>query len=503
MMRSLLQPFWSYLTIVLTLFFSQHLLAEPLGLHGPARVGVVPKKPFVYLVPATGAAPLRFAARGLPAGLKLNPVSGIVTGQVNAALGNVDVIFSVKDSTGASTSRKYQLLVDENALMVTPPMGWNSWYVYGCNIDDQKIRHSADMMISTGMAAHGYNYVLIDDCWQSHRDEKTGEIIPKPGFPNMKALADYVHSKGLRIGIYTSPGDKTCGQHPGSRGHLPQDVATYARWGMDFVKYDWCMFHFGDPAAEQAMFKTEPAEYARMSKLLKESSRAIVLQICQYGKGDVWTWGAQAGGQLWRTNDDVADVWASIVRNGFNNMKLTRFQSPGHYNDLDMLMIGKSNWPAKLGNYHINQTAPRPTQLTRDEQYSHIALWSLMASPMIFSGDMNQIDPFTKSLLLNDEVLAVSQDPKVLPATFVQLQQRGQKPVIIRKMADGSLIVALFNLTNTHAPISVTLNELGLPNGPKKIRDIWQHTEGILKDNKIAWNVAPHGVAFFKVSELN
>jgi alpha-galactosidase len=264
------------------------------------------------------------------------------------------------------------------------------------------------------------------------------------------------------------------------------------------------MFHFGDPAAEQAMFKTEPAEYSRMGQLLKESPRAIVMQICQYGKGApfVWNWGPAAGGQLWRTNDDVADVWESIVRNGFQNMKLTRFQSVGHYNDLDMLMVGKSNWPAKLGNYHINQTAARPTQLTRDEQHAHISLWSLMASPMIYSGDMDQVDPFTASLIMNDEVLAVNQDPAVLPAVFVVPNQSGQAPVIMRKMADGSIVVGLFNLRNVHSPITVTMSDMGLPNGPKKIRDLWQHKEGILSDNKISWNVPPHGVAFFKLSAV-
>jgi alpha-galactosidase len=316
----------------------------------------------------------------------------------------------------------------------------------------------------------------------------------------MKALADYIHSKGLRIGIYTSPGAETCGHHPGSRGHLEQDVSTYARWGMDFVKYDWCMFK-NNEADKQAMFQTEPAEYTRMSQLMKNSPRAMVHQICQYGEYNVWSWGARAGGQLWRTNNDVADVWPIIIRNGFENMRLTRYQSRGHWNDLDMLMIGKSNWPSRIGQYDIPQTAPRPTQLNRDEQYTHITLWSLMASPLIFSGDLNQIDTFTKSLLINDEVLAVDQDPLGSPAQMVNPASRPLTPVIKRRLIDGSLVVGLFNIGPRQAVNAVSFAELGLSPGPKKLRDLWQHTEGEINTDHLQWNVAPHGVAFFKITD--
>lgn len=491
--------FVSLLTIFLTIVtFSASAHAEALGLHGPQRVGVVPGKPFVYLVGATGQGQLLIQATGLPQGLSLDNRTGVIRGQVSATLNNVDVTFSVRDSSGRTVFRKYQFVVHPGALAVTPPMGWNSWYVYGCNISDQRIRQAADRLISTGLAARGYNYVLIDDCWQDRRGAD-GEMIPKASFPDMKALGDYIHSKGLRFGIYTSPGDKTCGQHPGSKGHLAQDVATYARWGVDFVKYDWCMFENEGPA-KVAMVNSEPAEYLRMSQLLKASPRAIVHQICQYGEGAVWRWGAQAGGQLWRTHNDVADVWPVILRNGFSNMGVTPFQRPGHYNDLDMLMVGKSNWPSRLGQYEIPQTAARPTQLTQTEQYTHITLWSLMASPLIISSDLNQIDPFTKSLLTNDDILAVNQDPLVAPARLVNPSTRILTPVIMRRMVDGSIVVGLFNNRNVAQYTAVNYSELGLTPGPKKIRDLWQGTEQVVNINRLGWNVAPHGVAFFKIS---
>lgn len=492
-------PVWQFLG--LSFLLSLLSFSTRAGVNGPDRIGVVTGKPFVYLIPATGQGPLRYSASGLPEGLALNPATGVITGTTQAQ-GNFAVTLTVIDSQGRHP-RRVSFVSGPNAIALTPPMGWNSWYVHGCNISDQKIRQAADLLVSTGLAAHGYNYVNIDDCWQSHRDQATGEVVPKPSFPNMKALADYVHSKGLRIGIYTSPGAETCGHHPGSGGHLAQDVATYARWGMDFVKYDWCMFR-DDPRQKRQMFQSEPAAYQAMSNLLYRSPRAMVHQICQYGEYNVWEWGARVGGNLWRTNNDLADVWQAVVRNGFNNVPMSRHQSGGHWNDLDMLIVGKSNWPRRIGDYEIPQTAPRPTQLTPVEQYTHITLWALMASPLIFSGDLTQIDPLTRRLITNDDVLAVNQDRAAHPAEYHQFSERGDLRVITRRLADGALALGLFNLTGREANIRVSFAELGLAAyGPHKVRDLWSHAERVSRGDGVSWNVAPHGAAFFRITPQN
>lgn len=477
-----------------------------LGIHGPARIGVKTDRPFIYLVPSTGLDDLTFSSTGLPVGLTLDPKTGIITGSTTTE-GSFLVRLMVQDSGGVTASKDVEFVVGPKALALTPIMGWNPWYVWGCTVDDSKIRQAADLLVSSGLAAHGYNYINLDDCWQGQRDAATGEMVPNARFPDMKALADYVHSKGLRIGIYTSPGPKTCAGYagtmdhnydvPGQKSYLDTDVATYARWGFDFIKYDWCIFP-KDQKVKDQYYAKQNALYQRMTDALDKSPRAMVHMICQYGERNVWTWGASVGGNMWRTNNDLADEWAAVKLNGFDNVKLSGFAGPSHWNDLDMLMVGKANWPAHLGEYTIPATPPRPTKLTYDEQLTHISLWSLMASPMLFSGDLSQLDAKTVEMLTNDDVIALNQDP--LGAPTVQVSDVNGARVLSRRMADGSIVVGLFNMNTAQTRVEVKFADLGLT-GFKQvhIHNMWR---GVDMTGKVGvYSIVPaHGVTLLKLT---
>lgn len=484
--------------LLATLLASLASTASTLGIHGPERIGVVTDRPFLYLIPATGSAPLSYSAQGLPSGLVLNENTGIIRGSASTN-GEYVVKFTVTSGTSA-VSKAVSFVVGPKALALTPIMGWNPWYVWGCNIDDAKIRQAADLLVSSGLAAHGYNYINLDDCWQGKRNAE-GEMIPNERFPDMKALADYVHSKGLRIGMYTGPGNTTCGGYEATKDHnfergvsyLEKDVDLYARWGFDFIKYDWCIFP-SDPTTRDYYLSKQKVLYQRMTDAIERSSRAMVHMICQYGEQNVHEWAPSVGGNMWRTNHDLADTWPAVLRNGFANIKLSSYARPGHWNDLDMLMIGKANWPKKLGDYDIPGTTPRPTQLTRDEQITHMTLWSMMASPLLFSSDLTQLDKFTLSLLTNDEMIAVNQDPMGAPVKEVFT---GDKIVLTRSLSDGSMAVAMFNLNKSTQKLAVDAGMMGLRSN-FSTKNIW--TGEVLENiSKIEAVIPGHGSYFARI----
>jgi alpha-galactosidase len=264
------------------------------AIHGPRVVGTTPGRPFLFRIPATGEGELAFSAENLPSGLAIDTNTGIITGSVRSA-GETDVALTVKDSHG-TTSRKLRIVAGDHKLALTPPMGWNSWNVWGTAVDAAKVRAAADAMVSSGLAAHGYQFINIDDAWEGARDAN-GQIQTNEKFGDMKALADYVHSKGLKIGIYSSPGPKTCAGYEGSFGHEEQDARTYARWGIDYLKFDWCSCQSKD--------LREP--YLLMRRALDMIERDIVYSLCQYGMGDVWTRGEKSGGNQWRTTGYNSD----------------------------------------------------------------------------------------------------------------------------------------------------------------------------------------------------
>lgn len=453
--------------------------SEP-AIHGPRITGATPGRPFLFLIPATGDAPLTYAAKNLPAGLTLDAKTGILSGALESE-GATDVELSVTSASGTAT-RKLTIVGGVHKLALTPPMGWNSWNVWGIVVDDAKVRAAADSLVKSGLAAHGYQYVNIDDTWEAERNAN-GEILTNKRFPDMKGLCDYVHSKGLKIGIYSSPGPKTCQGYTGSYGHEQQDANTYAAWGFDYLKHDWCSyFHVSQAITREALQKP----YRIMRDALDACGRDIVYSVCQYGMGDVWEWGAEVGGNLWRTTTDIEDTWDSMSKLGFGQQGREAFAGPGHWNDPDMLVVGTVGWGP----------VTKPTQLTPVEQTTHISLWCLLAAPLLLGCDLEQLDAFTLNLLTNDEVLDVDQDPLGRQASRKSCV--GDAEVWAKNLADGTLAVGLFNRGAKQNTVTARWTDLGLA-GSQPVRDLWQHKDLGPADGEFTALVESHGVVLVKV----
>lgn len=444
-------------------------------INGPKVFGVRPGSPFLFRIPATGERPMQFDAAGLPAGLKLDPVSGVITGNVSKA-GAYTVTLRARNRHGTAT-RKFKIICGDK-LALTPPMGWNHWYAHYDRITDKLVREAADAMVVSGMADVGYQYVSIDDCWMNapkHRDplrvgplrDAQGNILPNRHFPDMKALTDYIHSKGLRAGIYTSPGPFTCAGFAGSYQHEAQDAKQFADWGFDLLKYDWCSYGDiarNDPDPEPVKLKKP---YVLMGKLLKEQSRDIILNLCQYGMGNVWEWGAEVGGHSWRTAGDLGFELDRIFEVALKNAEHRQWSRPGSWNDPDYIQIGKIGNARDMGE-------PIDCPLSPNEQYAFMSLWCLMAAPLFYSGDMNALDPFTINVLCNPEVIEIDQDPLGQCARVVHYDE--DCFVMVKEMEDGSYALGLFNRGEVPAQVTVRWAELGLkPN--LYVRDVWRQKD--------------------------
>jgi alpha-galactosidase len=442
-------------------------------INGADVFGVRPQNPFLYRIAATGQRPMTFSIVGLPDGLSLDNQTGIITGKINEA-GSYKMTITAKNSLGKA-SREFTVVVGDQ-ICPTPPMGWNSWNCWACSVDDQKVRQAADVMVKSGLANHGWTYINIDDCWPGKRDQNTGEISSNEKFPDMKSLTDYVHSLGLKIGLYTDCGPNTCAKFEGSEGHEEQDIMTYAKWGFDYIKIDWC----------GCEGKDGPMTYSKFGPAIAKADRDIVFSICEWGLSQPWLWGPNVGGNCWRTTGDVTDTWPSIVGIGFSQGGLSQYAGPGHWNDPDMLVVGNIGWGDNL----------HPTRLTPDEQYIHISLWSLLSSPLLIGCDMNSLDDFTYSLLANDEVIAVNQDSLGRQAKQIR---SGDEQIWVKDLKDGSKAVGVFNLTTKAKAISFSLADIGL-SGKCKVRDLWrQKNMGVIKKDFMA-KVPAHGVVLVKVS---
>jgi alpha-galactosidase len=424
------------------------------AINSPRITGASPAKPFMFRIPATGTRPLRFTAGALPDGLTLDSETGIISGALKEK-GRWDVQVRAEGAGGAAASA-LTIVGAPGAVALTPPMGWNSWNVWATSVDDAKVRAAAEQFERLGLAGRGYQFVNIDDAWEGTRDDQ-GRVRSNDRFPDMKGLAEYVHSKGLKLGIYSSPGPKTCAGYEGSYQHESSDAETYAGWGVDYLKYDWCSY--GDIAP-----KPSPAEmrkpYEVMRVALDQSGRDIVFSFCQYGMGEVWRWGAQTGGNLWRTTGDITDTWSSMSAIGFGQAALHEFAGPGHWNDPDMLVVGQLGWGPSV----------RPTRLTRSEQVTHITLWSMLAAPLLIGCDLTRVDDFTLALLSNPEVIDIDQDP--LGEQAHRVSAKGRMEIWSRRLADGTTAVALFNRSRQGETITVTFAELGLTPG-RPVRDLW------------------------------
>jgi alpha-galactosidase len=423
---------------------------------------------------------MTLSASPLPDGLTFDDQRGEITGAVSAE-GKYTVTLAATNSIG-SARRKLEIVVGDT-IALTPPMGWNSWNCFADKVDDSKIRAAADAMASSGLIDHGWTYINIDDTWEGTRDA-SGMIQSNEKFPDMKALADYVHSKGLKIGLYSSPGPKTCAGFEASWQHETQDAQQYAAWGFDYLKYDWCSeSQVEDKSLPDRQRLMKP--YQVMDAALRKLDRDIVFSLCQYGMGNVWEWGAEVGGNCWRTTDDIRDTWSSMAGIGFSQNPHAPYAGPGHWNDPDMLVVGKVGW----GNLH-------PTHLTPNEQYTHISLWCLLSAPLLIGCDMSQLDPFTLNLLSNDEVLAVDQDPLGTQATRVA--RNGETEAWAKKMAGGSIVVGLFNRGEVPAEVTATWETLGL-SGWHRVRNLWRQQNAGEFDNSFSATVPRHGVCLIRI----
>ena len=370
------------------------------------------------------------------------------------------------------------------SLAPTPPMGWNSWNKFGCNVSDSLVRGMAEAMVKSGMKDAGYQYVVIDDCWQVSRD-KEGNIVADPQrFPEgIKALADYVHSLGLKFGIYSDAGTETCQGRPGGRGHQFQDALRYAAWGVDYLKYDWCHTSKTQDAA---------TSYLTMREALNASGRPMVLSICEWGTAKPWLWGAGAGGNLWRTTDDIQDHWAgrekwpngSCCSNGVlaildMQVGLAGFAGPGHWNDPDMLEVGNGG-------------------MTDTEYRSHFSLWAMLAAPLMAGNDLRSMRPEIRDILTNEEVIAVDQD--ALGREGERVAKDGDLEVWAKQLKDGSRAAVLLNRGPSEQEITVNWQELGYPEHlSAEVRDLWQHKDVGKFTGKFSASVASHGVVMVSV----
>ena len=494
--------------------YSQHILTprapEFPRINGPKVYGARPGADFLYRIPATGRRPMTFGAKGLPAGLILNAQTGIISGKARQR-GTYCVKLKASNALGEA-ERELRLEIGDR-IALTPPLGWNSWNCWGIQVDQDKILRSAQALVDKGLADYGWSYVNIDDGWQGRRGGKWNAIQPNRKFPDMKGLVDAIHGKGLKAGIYSGPWQSTYASHIGSScdnadgtywwiekgmadenyradrskvnkeeirsfgqySFARQDARQWAEWGFDYLKYDW---NVNDRWWLEDMRKAIDATGRDMVYSISNSARVAL--------GPVLLTNAEC----WRTTGDIRDTWESMSAIGFGGQdQWAAYRRPGHWPDADMLVLGKVGWGRR---YHW-------TQLTPDEQYTHITLWSILASPMLLGCDMDMLDEFTLSLLCNNEVLDVNQDPLGYQGScFVRDSTHA---IYVKPLEDGTLAVAYFNLGTAPIVIGVTPHKLGLV-GDQQVRDLWRQQDMGTVAFRQCWEVtvAPHGAAFYRFS---
>ena len=472
--------------------------------NGAKVYGARPKAPFLYRIPATGERPMRFSAEGLPKGLKLDPETGIITGSVKKA-GTWKVTLRAENALGKG-ERELRIVIGDK-ICLTPPLGWNSWNVWGNSVSQEKVLASARAMVSSGLADCGWTYINIDDGWQGVRGGKYNGIQPNSKFPDMQALADEIHAMGLKFGIYSGPwvgtyaghigssadyadgtyeiirkglvddyykvdrsrADRTSVRYFGPYSFAAADAKQWAEWGVDYLKYDW--------------YPNDVPHTREMAEALRATGRDIVLSLSNaapYAQASSW----EELSQAWRTTDDIRDNWVSMSTIGFQKQAAwARYCGPGHWPDADMLVVGKVGWGPNV----------RPTRLTADEQYTHISLWALLSSPLLIGCDMADMDAFTVGLLSNTEVLDVSQDPLGIQGMAVKKDEN--HAIYLKPLEDGSVAVGLFNLSTSPLRLGFKPRSLGIE-GTLTVRDLWRQKDLDTIDTKDRWEttVPGHGV---------
>ena len=496
-------------------------------INGSRIFGVRPGSPFRYQIPATGARPLAFAADNLPAGLTIDGNSGLITGRLENE-GRHHIRLRVSNPLGRA-EKSFTIVVGEE-IALTPPMGWNSWNCWGEKVSEARVRAAARALVATGLRDHGWTYVNIDDGWQGRRSGPLHAIQPNPKFPDLSGLSREIHDLGLKLGIYSTPWKVTSARHIGSsadnvdgsidvpaemkelryeqpplhsrldkflllkplaewrrerarkefhkRLHsfgktsfVRQDVQQWAAWEVDYLKYDWVPIDL--------------PHVIEMSRELRSANRDIVYSLSNNAKlplaPELAKWA-----NAWRTTVDIADTWESVSDLGFSRHKWAPFNHPGHYNDPDMLVIGRTRWSPSDGS-----------RLTSDEQYSHMSLWCLLSGPLLLGCDLEMLDPFTLGLLTNDEVLAVNQDPLGRQATRVAGSGAGE--VYAKELEEGGWAVGLFNRGPEPTTVAVRWSDLGLTNA-RTVRDLWRQKDLGVFNDRFETRVNPHGVVLIRIA---
>lgn len=483
-------------------------------INGPNVFGVHPGAPFLYSIPATGKRPMSFGVKDLPIGLKVDAETGRITGTV-AQPGEYTVTLGAKNALGSNT-KEFRIVVGDQ-IALTPPMGWSSWNCWGDAVSQEKVLSSARAMAEKGLQQHGWTFINIDDGWQGKRGGKLNAIQPNKKFPDMKELADEIHGLGLKFGIYSGPWHGTYAGYIGSSsnnedgtydwveaGHInefyklktpdnkptwinwfhgkysfvEQDAKQWAEWGVDYLKYDW--------------FPNDIPHVKEMAAALRATGRDFVYSLSNTGIYEDAAEYARLS-NLWRTTGDINDSWKSMSLKGFSQDRWAAYTGPGHWSDPDMLVVGMVGWGPNL----------HPSNLTPDEQYTHISLWCLLSAPLILGCDLAQLDDFTLGLLTNDEVLSVNQDALGRQAT--QFSNENDRIVYAKRLEDGSFAVGLFNRSETEQTVTVKWGPWGnlpTPSGGEKyvVRDLWRQQDLGTFESQFKSKVAPHGVVFVKLT---
>jgi alpha-galactosidase len=475
-------------------------------INGAKITGASAGKPFMFTIAATGDRPIAFAAEGLPGGLTLDVERGVITG-VALKNGNYAVPLTVTNDKGVC--RDTLEIVIGGGLALTPHMGWNSWYCHQMMVTQDIMERSAKAMHDRGLINFGYAYVNIDDGWEvaaadwaKRRDRGNildgairnpdGTIITNRNFPDMKRMTDYIHNLGLKAGLYSSPGITTCGGHAGSLGHEEQDVKTYCEWGFDFLKYDWCSYG-SEVKNKPPTLDDYQKPYRLIDSILKKAPRDIILNLCQYGMGEVWKWGKEAGGHSWRTAGDLAgwnadDLSKTMFTAGFFNETIRQYSGPGGWNDPDYLLFGK------IWNWKESKTVSSP--FTPSEHYTCMTLWCILSAPLIFSGELLSLDEFTQNILCNAEVIDVNQDKLGRPGYSIYKQEFTE--IWKKELHDGSTAIAIFNKSDLKSTVKTNWKALGYE-GRFNVRDLWRQQD-LGTTNKVTnFDIPRHGCVLLRL----
>jgi alpha-galactosidase len=491
-------------------------------INGPKVYGAGTGKHFIYRIPCEGLRPMTFTAAGLPAGLVLDAAKGVISGKTPLEKGTYDILFTATNSKGKD-SREFKLVV-EGKLALTPPMGWNSWGGHMLLVDQNLFQRVADIMVNKGLADVGFQFISIDDCWMKidpevyeakkayydrnapgypfeqvvgpTRDE-CGNILPNSRFPDMKGMVNYIHSHGLKAGIYSGPGPLTCQNYVSSYGYEAQDAKQFAEWGFDLLKYDMCSFReimtlLNKTIPEGSPEIGEITIWHPMTEFLAQQDRDIQYNLCQYGRQDPWLWAPKINIQSWRIGGDLNHNVHNYFKDALRIIKLYRdYSTPGHWNDPDFMYIGK------IHDARNKMAPPKDIPLTSNQRYQYVSLWSLISAPYFFSANMDELDDFTVGLLRNADIANVNQDELGHVAEIVREDE--DHIILMKKLADGSIVAGIFNNNpDTEKVIELTWQETGL-SGERLVRDLWRQKDlGKMKDG-ISVNVSANGVVVLKI----